>query len=186
VISIPYRRGIQNSRLLQLLHTESSNTLQVRNLPSKVLEDFHTTKQFLEELRTLVRPCHGLLSETHKPPHDARLDRCAEYEKRVPRQRRRPEVDNEQHETDRHLNRRDPSEMEEAAAKVDARHISGDVVNELAVRKCCACTGCKAKRTVIDGSDKATTNENAGRGTTVKEVMLAKRREELHRQESEA
>ena len=175
----------QRTNVLELSVPELANALQVGYLPGKVLDDLHAPEKLLQELRALVRPHHALLTEAHELAHDARLDRRAEHEERVPCERGRPEVDDEQYEADCHLDGRDPREVEEAAAEVDARDVRRDVVHELAVGQRRARARRQPQRTVVDGRDEPPADEHARGGAPVEEVMLAEGREELHCQETE-
>ena len=178
-------RPTTQSDSLELLGAEVADALQVGDLPGKVLDDLHPTQELLEQLRALVRPQHRLLAEAHEPLHDARLDRRRDDEERVPGEGGGPEVDEQQHEADDHLDGRDPREVEEAAAKVDARDVRGDVVDELAVRERRPRARGEPQGAVVYRRDEPAADEHAGGRAAVEEVVLAERGEELHDQKTD-
>jgi hypothetical protein len=62
--------------------------------------------------------------------------------------------------------------MEELAAEVDARDIGGDMIDEFAIAERRSRAGGELQRTIVDGGDEPSPEEDASRGGAIEEMVL--------------
>lgn len=108
------------------------------------------------------------------------LNGSTDHEERETSQCRRTQVDNQESQANRHLDRRSQGHLEESCTEVNARDICGDVIDEFSVGEGRTCACRESERAVVDGSDQSTTKENTSCCTSVEEVVIAQRGEDLH------
>lgn len=169
-----------SKHVLNLLRPKLSNPFQIWNFPGEIFDNLHPTQQFLEQLRPLVRPLHTLPSQAHEPLHNLGLERRTKNKERIPRECAGSQIDDEKGEADGHLYRREERDMQKATAEVDARDVSGDVVDEFAVGEGGAGARGESEGAVVDGCDESSTNQDTSRCRAVKVVVLAKGGKDLH------
>ena len=130
---------------------------QVRILPGEEFDDLNAGKEFLEKLGTLIGKNHGLLAETKHEAHKPGLYRRHDDEDAETSQSTWAQVDQEDDQTDNQLDRGGPTHMEELASEVDARNVSGNVVDQFSIGVDVPSTSGERETLVIDRGDQPRT-----------------------------
>lgn len=75
--------------------------------------------------------------------------------------------------------------MEETASEVDARNVSGDVVNQFSVRVDMSSTSGESESPVIDRGDQSSAQQGTGAHGAVEKVVHSESRQSLEEEETE-
>jgi len=91
-----------------LFSSVSRESIQERDLPSKELDDFHSSEKLLQQAGAFICPLHTFSPHCEQVLHDPRLNGRQNEEDCKARKRRRSELQNQKHKTDNELDRTRP------------------------------------------------------------------------------
>lgn len=69
-----FSKSEMSADLRHLPTTQLCDALEVGDFPSEVFDDLHGAQELLQQLRPLVRPCHGFMAKLDELPHYDRLN----------------------------------------------------------------------------------------------------------------
>ena len=106
---------------------------EIRILPCEEFDDLNARKELLEQFGTLIGEYHRPLTEKKQETHEPGLNRYHKDKDGETGQSARAQVDQEGGQTAYQLDRSGPVHVGELASEVDARDVSGDVVDQFSV-----------------------------------------------------
>ena len=144
---------------------------EIRVLPGKIFDYLDAGEEFLEKFRTLVGENCCLLAGVEHESRESGLDRCHNKEDGETGQSTQAQVDQEDDHADHHLDRSGPDDVEETASRVNARNISGDVVDQFSVGVDMSSTCGECESLAVDRSDQTCVQQCTSGHSTVGEVL---------------
>ena len=126
---------------------------EIRVFTCEEFDYLDTRKEFLEQFGTLIGEDHRLPTEKKRETHEPGLYRYHKDKDGETSQSARAQVDQEDGQTDYQLDRSGPAHVEKLASEVDARDVSGDVVDRFSVGVDVASTSREGKSLVVDRGD---------------------------------
>jgi hypothetical protein len=106
---------------------------EIRVFSCEEFDNLNTRKEFLEQFGTLIGEKHRPLTEKKQETYEPGLYRYHKDEDSETSQSARAQVDQEDGQTDYQLDRSGPVHVEELPSEVDARNVSGDVVDQFSI-----------------------------------------------------